>query len=105
MLRCASQTPVSSDVGRPEGSMSQDRDQQALDVLTEIRDWQREIIALLTAQRALAEQQLRKSQERIEVSVGLQKEALRRQKAITLTAVPGILACIAAIAYLVLRYF
>jgi hypothetical protein len=31
--------------------------------------------------------------------------ALQRQKVISLIAVPGILACIAAISYLVLRYF
>jgi hypothetical protein len=85
--------------------MSQDREMDTLEVLKEIRDGQREIIALLNAQRALAEEQLRKSQERIEESVGLQKEALRRVRSVTLIAVPGILACIAAIAYLVLRYF
>jgi hypothetical protein len=85
--------------------MSQDTDQHSLDVLREIREGQREIIALLTAQHALAEEQVRKSRARMEESVGLQREALRRQKTITLVAVPGILACIAAIAYLVLKYF
>jgi hypothetical protein len=85
--------------------MSPNEEEDTLEILKEIRDGQREIIALLTAQRSLAEEQLRKSQERIEESVGLQKEALRRQKSITLITVPGILACIAAIAYLVLRYF
>jgi hypothetical protein len=85
--------------------MSQDADQQILDMLREIRDGQREIISHLAAQRALAEEQLQKSRAIIEESVGLQREALRRQRNITLVAVPGILACIAAIAYLVLRYF
>jgi hypothetical protein len=85
--------------------MSQDTDQHALEALIEIRDGQREIIALLTAQRALAEEQARRSRERMEESVGLQKEALRRQRTIALIAVPGILVCVAAIAYLVLRYF
>jgi hypothetical protein len=85
--------------------MSQDRDEQTLEVLREIRDGQREIIALLTAHRSLAEEQLRRSQERIAESVGLQKEALRRQKTLTLIAIPGIIACIVAIAYLVLKYF
>jgi hypothetical protein len=85
--------------------MSQDRDEQTLEVLREIRDSQREIIALLTAHRSLAEEQLRRSQERIAESVGLQKEALRRQKSLTLIAIPGIIACIVAIAYLVLKYF
>jgi hypothetical protein len=85
--------------------MSEDKEQQTLELLRQLRDGQREIVALLTAQRALAEEQLRKSQQRVEESVGLQKEALRRQKTITLIAVPGILVCIAAVAYLVLRYF
>jgi hypothetical protein len=85
--------------------MSQHDEPQTIGLLTEIRDGQREIIALLTAQRTLAEEQLRKSQERIAESVGLQKEALRRQKSVALLAAVGILACMAAIAYLVLRYF
>lgn len=85
--------------------MGQEIDQETLAVLKEIRDGQHEIIAQLAAQRAVAEEQVRKSQARIEESVGLQREALRRQRTITLVAVPGILACIAAIAYLVLRYF
>ena len=85
--------------------MSQETEQQILDALREIRDGQREIIAQLGAQRALSEEQLQKSRASFEESVGLQREALKRQRSITLIAVPGILACIAAIAYLVLRYF
>jgi len=85
--------------------MSQEKDQQTLDVLREIRDAQREIVVLLTANRSLAEEQLRRSQERVGESINLQKEALRRQRAITLVAIPGIIACIVAIAYLVLKYF
>ena len=76
-----------------------------LETLREIRDGQRQIIELLSTQRALAEEQLRKSGERIAESVGLQRLALQRQRTVTLIAIPGILACIAAIAYLVLRYF
>lgn len=76
-----------------------------LAALHEIRDGQREIIQLLAAQRGLAEEQLKKSGERIAESVGLQRLALQRQRTITLIAVPAILACIAAIAYLVFRYF
>ena len=85
--------------------MSQETEQQILDALRDIRDGQREIIAHLSAQRTLAEEQLKKSRASVEESVGLQREALRRQKTITLIAVPGILACIAAIVYLVVRYF
>lgn len=57
--------------------MIQDTQRQITELLTEIRDGQREIIALLQ----------------------------ERQRTITMIAIPGILACIAAIAYLVLRYF
>lgn len=85
--------------------MNPETEQQILATLREIRDGQREIIGHLLAQRSLAEEQLRKSRASVEESVGLQREALRRQRTITLVAVPGILACIAAIAYLVLRYF
>lgn len=85
--------------------MNPETEQQILATLKEIRDGQREIIGHLLAQRSLAEEQLRKSRASVEESVGLQREALRRQRTITLVAVPGILACIAAIAYLVLRYF
>ena len=85
--------------------MTQEEQKEILDTLRQIRDGQREVIQLLSAQRALAEEQLKKSGERIAESVGLQRLALQRQRTITLIAVPGILACIAAIAYLVIRYF
>lgn len=78
---------------------------ESLAVLREIRDGQREILAQLAAQRALAEEQLARSRDKVEESIGLQKLALQRQRAVTLIAVPGILACLAAIGYLVLRYF
>jgi hypothetical protein len=85
--------------------VNQDTEQQILATLREIRDQQREIVGHLAAQRALAEEQVQKSRASIDESIGLQREALKRQQAITRIAIPGILACIAAIAYLVLRYF
>jgi len=85
--------------------MSQENEQQTLEVLREIRDGQREVLGLLTAQRVAAEEQVRKSGERIAESVALQRLALDRQRTVTLIAVPGIVACMAAIAYLVWRYF
>lgn len=85
--------------------MSPDTAQQLLEILREIRDGQREIVALLQAQRAAAEEQVQRSRETIEESVGLQRLALQRQKTISAVAFPAILACIAAIAYLVARYF
>jgi archaellum biogenesis ATPase FlaH len=83
----------------------QDIQRELLATVREICDGQKEIVAVLSAQRALVEEQLRRSRESVEQSIELQKVALRRQQSITLIAVPGILACIAAIAYLLVRYF
>ena len=85
--------------------MSQETQQQVVDILCEIREGQREIIKLLSAQQVTAEEHVKKYRESVAESVGLQRLALKRQRTVTLIAVPGILACIAAIAYLVMRYF
>ena len=85
--------------------MTPEAERELLSILRELRDDQREVVELLKAQRGMAEAQLAQSRQKVEESIGLQRLALRRQRTITLVAVPGILACIAAIAYLVLRYF
>ena len=82
----------------------QESEQQVLETLREIRDGQREIVRLLTAQQSAAEEQVRRSRETIAESVGLQKLALQRQKTVTVIAIGGILMCMAAIAYLVVTY-
>ena len=78
--------------------MADDAQREQIELLREIRD-------TLKAQRALVEEQLRRSQKSVEESIGLQKTALARQRQVTMIAVPGIAACILAIAYLVYRYF
>ena len=86
--------------------MSDEKFQLAmLAAVHEIRDGQRAIAELLSSQQRLAEEQIKRSREKVEESIALQKLALQRQRSITLIAVPGILACMAAIAYLVIRYF
>ena len=85
--------------------MNQETEQKLLDLLREIRDGQREALGVMEEHRALIKEQIQISRSNIEESVNLQRLALKRQKVITLIAVPGILACIAAIMYLVLRYF
>ena len=85
--------------------MTPEAERELLSLLRELRDDQREVVELLKVQRGMAEAQLAQSRQKVEESIGLQRLALRRQRTITLVAVPGILACIAAIAYLVLRYF
>ena len=88
-----------------EINMNDEIQQQILETLREIREGQREMLSTLAAQRALAEEQINRSRATVEESVGLQRLALKRQGVITLIAVPGIVACLAAIAYLVLKYF
>ncbi|QKO21931.1 hypothetical protein [Rhodoferax sp. BAB1] len=80
-------------------------DAEILTTLREIRDDQRQLLEQIKGQRALAELQMTQSRQRIDESMGLQREALRRQRTITVVALPALLACIAAIAWLVLRYF
>jgi hypothetical protein len=86
--------------------MPNDQNQsEMLTVLREIRDGQRALLEQVAAQRALVEEQVKRSRESIAESISLQKAALDRQRAITLFAMVGIVGCIAAILYLVIRYF
>ena len=74
-------------------------------LLGEIRDQQREALAQQRAQLEIAQAQLKRTDTQIEESLKLQREAVSRQRTVTRIAAPGIIACIAALAYLVLRYF
>ena len=78
--------------------MADDPQREQIELLREIRD-------TLKAQRGLVEEQLARSRQTMDESLGLQRTALARQRQITLIAVPGILACIVAIGYLIWRYF
>jgi hypothetical protein len=78
--------------------MADDPQREQIELLREIRD-------TLKAQRGLVEEQLARSRRTMDESLGLQRTALARQRQITLIAVPGILACIVAIGYLIWRYF
>ena len=84
--------------------MDHEIQQRILDTLRDIRSGQRELLAALNAQRALAEQQLDKSRASVEESIALQRLALARQRRVTLVAMAGILACIGAIGWILLRY-
>jgi hypothetical protein len=78
--------------------VADDQQREQLELLREIRD-------TLKAQHALVEEQLQRSRQSVQESIGLQKTALARQRQVTLVAVPGILACMLAIGYLIWRYF
>ncbi|MES2626320.1 MAG: hypothetical protein V4628_13635 [Pseudomonadota bacterium] len=85
--------------------MNPETENQILGVLREIRDNQIEALQTMKAQQALVKEQIELSRTTVAESVDLQRLALKRQRTVTLIAVPGILFCIAAILYLVMRYF
>ncbi|WP_341501447.1 hypothetical protein [Gallaecimonas sp. GXIMD4217] len=56
-------------------------------------------------QIALAEAHLERARRQVEESLALQRESMAKQRLVTRVTVPGIALCLAAIGYLVLRYF
>ena len=85
--------------------MNQETGEQMLHVLREIRDTQRDALQKMEETQALVREQIALSRSAVAESVGMQRLALQRQRSISLVALPAILICIAAIGYLVLRYF
>jgi hypothetical protein len=85
--------------------MNQETEQQILEVLQEIRDTHRDTLQAIRSQQALVKQQLEISRNTVGESVALQRLGLKRQRTVTMIAIPGIAFCIVAILYLVLRYF
>ena len=85
--------------------MNPETQNQILEVLREMREGQREALQTMKEQQALVKEQLQTSRSIVAESVELQKLGLKRQRTVTLIAVPGILFCIAAILYLVVMYF
>ena len=78
--------------------MSEKQLEELLEAVRDIRDH-------LTSQRLLVEEQFRRSRQTAEESIALQRRALQRQRSVSLLAGIGILACLAAIGYLVITYF
>jgi hypothetical protein len=79
-------------------AMSEKHLMELLETVREIRDH-------LSSQRVLLEEQIARSRKTAEEAIALQRQALQRQRSVTVLAGIGILACIAAIGYLVIRYF
>jgi t-SNARE complex subunit (syntaxin) len=75
-----------------------------LSVLREIRDDQRTMLERQREHLEIARTQLEQARNQIAESIALQREAVSRARTATRVAIPGILLCIAAIAYLVVRY-
>jgi hypothetical protein len=85
--------------------MSQYTEQQMLDVLREIRDTHRDTLEAIRSQQTLVKEQLEISRSTVGESVALQRLSHKRQRTVTLIAIPGTVFCIVVILYLVVRYF
>lgn len=80
-------------------------DDRIVTLLGEIRDNQREMLERQRAQLEIAQTHLEQAKGQVAESLNLQREAVARARTAQRIAVPGILVCVAAIAYLVFRYF
>jgi len=85
--------------------MNEETEKQLLEILREIRDTNRDTLQAIHKQQELVREQLEISRNTVGESVALQRLGLKRQRTVTLIAVPGIVFCISAILYLVIRYF
>lgn len=85
--------------------MNDETEKQILDVLKDIRDTHRETLQAILTQQQLVREQLEISRNTVAESVALQRLALKRQRTVSVIAFPAIIVCIAAILYLVVRYF
>ena len=74
-------------------------------LLGEIRDNQRHALEQQRAQLAISQSHFEHAKAQIAESLKLQRDAISRQRTTLWIALPAILFCIAAILYLVFRYF
>ena len=74
------------------------------DLLIEIRDNQRLSLQRQEEHLAIAREQIERSRNQVEQSIALQRQAIERVRRISRLAVPGIILCVALIAYLMVRY-
>ena len=82
-----------------------DTNREILQLLTEIRDNQKQALERQQEQLNLSREQVERAKSQITESIELQKLAMKRFKSISLIAIPGIILCIVLILYLVIRYF
>ena len=79
-------------------------DQDIKQILTEIRDNQRESLRRQEEHLDIARQQLERAKTQISESIDLQREAIARARTVGRIALPGILLCVALIVYLIVKY-
>lgn len=74
-------------------------------LLVEIRNNQKRALEQQATQIEIAREQLERVRRQVDESLGLQREAIAKQRTVMRIAIPGIALCIAAILYLIVRYF
>lgn len=74
-------------------------------LLVEIRDNQRLSLQRQEEHLEIARRQIERSTSQVQESIELQRVAIDRVKKVSRVAIPGILLCVALIAYLLIRYF
>lgn len=74
-------------------------------LLIEIRDNQRLSLQRQEEHLEIARRQIERSTSQVQESIELQRVAIDRVKKVSRVAIPGILLCVALIAYLLIRYF
>jgi hypothetical protein len=79
-------------------------DDELRSVLIEIRDNQREALRRQAEHLEIAREQVGRAKTQVDESLALQREAIARARTIARFAVPGVIACIAMIGYLIVRY-
>ena len=80
-------------------------DDRIATLLGEIRDNQRQALEQQRAQLEVAHSHFEQAKGQIAESLKLQREAVSRARTATRVALPAIFLCIAAIVYLIWRYF
>lgn len=80
-------------------------DDEIRQILSEIRDNQRESIRRQDEHLEIARKQLERSNSQISESIELQREAVEKARIIGRFALPAVLLCIVLILYLIVKYF
>lgn len=79
--------------------------EETREILLEIRDNQLRAIENQEKHISLTQEQVERAKKQIEESINLQRQAMDKTRTIMRIAIPGIVLCLVAILYLILKYF
>ncbi len=81
------------------------REDEIIDLLTEIRDNQKLSLQRQEEHLEIAREQVERANKQVTESIELQKLAITKAKHVARIAIPGIILCMVLIVYLVVVYF